>query len=227
MKNRIIASIALILIATLSYSQETVLKNRKDSVSYAVGVSMYDGTMQFGFTMNYDMVSVGFLAAADSMAKMDTDEANAFIQKVMLQLRQQEIKKNKEMGQAFLEKNKKQEGIIATETGLQYRIIKQGAGKTPTIDQKVKVNYTGYLLDGTKFDSSEDRGGEAVFSIKNIIPGWQQALTMMPVGSEWVIYVPADLGYGERTVGDIPPGSTMIFEIQLLDIWQPAQNQDQ
>lgn len=225
MKNRIIFSIALGCIVMWAYSQEAPLENRKDSLSYAVGVSMYDGSTQFEFTIDYDMVAVGFLAASDSTAKMSTEEANGYIQKVIVQLHQAELRNNKELGKKFLEENKNQEGIITTETGLQYRIIKQGTGLVPTMDQKVKVHYTGYLLDGTKFDSSHDRGTEAVFGIKNIIPGWQQALTMMPVGSEWVIYVPSELAYGDRAMGNgIPAGSTLIFEIQLLDIWEPPQN---
>ncbi|MFC2089801.1 FKBP-type peptidyl-prolyl cis-trans isomerase [Bacteroidota bacterium] len=227
MKYRIIASLAFLLIITASNAQEQKLDNRKDSLSYAVGVSMYNGTLQFELSLDYDMVAVGFLAAADSMAKMNTEQANDFISRVHRQVQEANVRQNKELGKKFLEENKKQKDIVTTQTGLQYRIIKQGTGQKPTIDQKVKVHYTGYLLDGTKFDSSHDRGTEAVFGLKSIIPGWQQALTLMPVGSEWVIYVPSELAYGDRAMGSgIPAGSTLIFEIQLLDIWSdnPTQN---
>jgi FKBP-type peptidyl-prolyl cis-trans isomerase len=114
----------------------------------------------------------------------------------------------------------KVDGIVVTESGLQYRVIKQGTGPKPTANAKVKVHYVGYTLDGTKFDSSHDRGEAAVFTLDNIIQGWQEALQLMPVGSEYVIYCPPNLAYGDRSMsGDvIKPGSTLIFEIQLLDI---------
>lgn len=123
---------------------------------------------------------------------------------------------NKAAGQIFLEEKAKEEGIIATGSGLLYKVIKKGKGKIPTIDQRVTVKYKGSLIDGTVFDESTT-GIE--LSVGNVIEGWQEALQMMPVGSKWELYIPYELGYGERAAGaDIKPYSALIFEVELVSI---------
>ena len=107
-----------------------------------------------------------------------------------------------------------------TESGLQYKILTQGDGPVPTSLQKVKVNYEGRLIDGTVFDSSYNRGEPTEFAVNQVIPGWTEALCMMPVGSKWEIYIPQNLAYGERKAGSIPPYSTLIFTVELLSIVQ-------
>lgn len=130
-----------------------------------------------------------------------------------------QTQQNIEKGRAFLEENKKKTGIITTASGLQYQIITEGKGPKPTAADQVKCNYHGTLIDGTVFDSSVDRGEPATFPVNGVIKGWTEALQMMPVGSKWKLFVPAELGYGEQKRGDKLPGnSTLIFEVELLDI---------
>ena len=125
---------------------------------------------------------------------------------------------NRKEGEKFLEENKKKDGVQTTESGLQYKVITAGTGAVPTKEQTVKVDYEGRLIDGTVFDSSIERGEPAVFALQQVIPGWTEALSMMPVGSEWEIYVPQELAYGNREAGQIKPFSTLIFKVKLLDI---------
>lgn len=122
-------------------------------------------------------------------------------------------------GKAFLEENKKAKGVVETASGLQYEILTEGTGKKPEKTDKVRVHYTGSLIDGTVFDSSVKRGTPAEFPVTGVIAGWVEALQMMPVGSKWRLTIPHNLAYGERGAGaSIPPFSTLIFEVELLDI---------
>ena len=126
---------------------------------------------------------------------------------------------NIEKGENFLAENGKREGVVTTKSGLQYEIIKKGNGATPTANDKVRVHYHGTLIDGTVFDSSIDRGEPAEFGVSQVIKGWTEALQLMPVGSKWKLYIPYDLAYGDREVSEeIKPYSTLIFEVELLDI---------
>ena len=129
---------------------------------------------------------------------------------------------NREAGKAFLDENKKKDGVIVLPSGLQYRILTQGDGPVPTATQKVKVNYEGHLIDGTEFDSSYKRGQAATFQANQVIKGWTEALTRMPVGSKWELFIPYDLAYGEREAGKIKPYSTLIFTVELLGIEDDA-----
>jgi len=205
----------------LTAQKKVKLENRNDSLSYMVGVSMYQGTMQFQLTLDYDMVAKGFLAAADSNAVMDAETANSYIRRIVEQVSTDELMKTKESGLKFLAENKKEEGIVETQSGLQYRVIREGQGPSPTPEANVKVHYAGYLLDGTKFDSSHDRGEPAEFPVNRVIPGWTEVLQLMKPGAEYKVFIPPHLGYGDRQMGgDIPAGSTLIFEIELLEITQ-------
>ena len=125
---------------------------------------------------------------------------------------------NKAAGEKFLAENAKKEGVKTTSSGLQYKIIKEGNGAVPTDSSKVKVNYKGTLIDGTQFDSSYDRKEPTTFRANQVIKGWTEALTMMPVGSKWELYIPQDLAYGAREAGQIKPFSTLIFEVELVGI---------
>lgn len=125
---------------------------------------------------------------------------------------------NKKAGEAFLAKNKKAEGVVALPSGVQYKIIKEGNGAVPADTSRVKVHYEGKLLDGTVFDSSYKRGEPAVLAANQVIPGWTEILTKMPVGSTWEVYIPQEQGYGSREAGQIKPFSCLIFKIELIDI---------
>ncbi|VFS52157.1 FKBP-type 22 kDa peptidyl-prolyl cis-trans isomerase [Moellerella wisconsensis] len=122
-------------------------------------------------------------------------------------------------GQKFLEENQKRDDVTITESGLQFSVINQGEGAIPARTDRVRVHYTGRLIDGTVFDSSVQRGQPAEFPVSGVIPGWIEALTLMPVGSKWELYIPSELAYGERGAGaSIPPFSTLVFEVELLEI---------
>lgn len=122
-------------------------------------------------------------------------------------------------GQEFLERNAKEDGVRQTESGLQFKVLEEGTGTIPSRQDRVSVHYTGRLLDGTVFDSSVQRGQPAEFPVSGVIPGWIEALTLMPVGSKWELYIPQNLAYGERGAGaSIPPFSALIFEVELLEI---------
>ncbi|MBS1945641.1 MAG: FKBP-type peptidyl-prolyl cis-trans isomerase, partial [Bacteroidetes bacterium] len=122
-------------------------------------------------------------------------------------------------GRAFLAENGKKPGIVTTATGLQYEVLQMGNGPKPTADQTVKVNYRGTLINGKEFDSSYKRGEPAEFPVNAVIPGWTEALQLMPVGSRWKLFIPSDLAYGQHGAGaDIPGNSTLIFEVELMDI---------
>ena len=124
-----------------------------------------------------------------------------------------------EQGKAFLEENKKRAGVVTLPSGLQYEIIKEGTGKKPQATDQVKCHYEGTLIDGTLFDSSVQRGEPAVFGVNQVIPGWVEALQLMPEGSKWKLYIPSDLGFGERDAGEmIPPNSKLVFEVELLEV---------
>jgi FKBP-type peptidyl-prolyl cis-trans isomerase FklB len=164
-----------------------------------------------------------FVAALDSQACQLT-EPQLQSQMMALQLRQQTARNKafegvRAEGEAFLAENAKKEGVQTTATGLQYKVVKAGNGPKPTIKDKVKVHYHGTLIDGTVFDSSIDRGEPVEFQVTGVIPGWTEALQLMPVGSKWTLWIPAQLAYGENSPGDeIPPYSTLVFDVELLGI---------
>ena len=131
----------------------------------------------------------------------------------------QEAAENKEKGAKFLAENAKQEGVKELKGGIQYKELKAGTGPSPKATDTVRVHYTGTLIDGTKFDSSVDRGEPATFGVNQVIPGWQMAIPEMKVGSKWMIYIPSDLAYGERGSGRaIGPNEVLVFEVELLGI---------
>lgn len=125
---------------------------------------------------------------------------------------------NRKAGIDFLAANAKKDSVVTTASGLQYKVITKGTGEIPTASQKVKVNYRGTLIDGTEFDSSYKRKQPSTFACNQVIKGWTEALTMMPVGSKWMIYIPQELAYGDRESGKIPPFSALVFEVELLEI---------
>jgi len=175
-------------------------------------------------TVNLNDMIAGFVAGyMGETTTMDLSTAQTIADMKMQELQKISNEKlygaNREEGEKFLAENKTKEGVITTESGLQYKIITKGNGKIPTAENQVKVNYTGKLIDGTVFDSTETRKEPAVFGVGQVIKGWTEALTMMPVGSKWELYIPQELAYGVRGAGNsIPPFSALIFEVELLGI---------
>ncbi|MDR1173024.1 MAG: FKBP-type peptidyl-prolyl cis-trans isomerase, partial [Bacteroidales bacterium] len=134
--------------------------------------------------------------------------------------------KNLKEGQDFLEENKKKQGVVTLPSGVQYEIVKEGTGAKPTEGDQVNVVYHGTLVDGTMFDSSRERGDTATFNVNGVVPGFKEALTLMNEGSSWKVYIPSELGYGERGAGgQIKPNSVIIFEIDLIKVnkQEPAE----
>ena len=203
------------------------LKTAADSVSYAIGISTGAGYKENlktlpGDPANVDDLIAGFIQAikGDSSAmKMTPQAAQAYVQTYFLEASARDAKKTKEEGAKFLAENKSKKDVFTTESGLQYQVVTEGTGDKPTATDKVKVHYTGTLLDGTKFDSSVDRGEPMEFPVNGVIKGWTEVLQLMPVGSKYIVWSPSDLAYGERGAGqDIKPNSTLKFEIELLEI---------
>lgn len=151
--------------------------------------------------------------------KLTADEANRILQDFISEQQAGAGKANLEEGQTFLAENRKKQGVEETASGLQFTILKTGDGELPTLTDQVKCHYHGTLIDGTVFDSSVERGEPAVFPVNGVIQGWVEALQMMPAGSKWRLFVPHDLAYGERGAGGaIGPNSTLIFDVELLEI---------
>lgn len=232
MKNRIIYLLAVVLIiAGVSCEQSGTVKNVElntdaDSVGYAIGVLVGANNRQQiqnapgGENINVEAMAAAFrLSALDEETVITREEADAIVRGYFEKAGENEAQKNLEEGNAFLEENKTREGVHTTESGLQYEVLKEGTGEKPSADDRVKVQYHGTLLDGTVFDSSVERGEPATFGVSQVIPGWTEALQMMKEGAKWKIYLPADIAYGERGAGqDIGPNTTLIFEVELLEI---------
>lgn len=201
-----------------------LLKNGVDSLSYAIGINIGGNMAAQGIeNLNYVALNKGI---ADALKKnptplMDENTANMTIQQ---KLQEYMAKKNsavKEEGKKFLAENKKQPGVVELPSGIQYKIITQGTGVKPTLEDTIKVHYQGTRIDGFEFDNSYKRGEPIEFPLGGLIEGWKQTLVLMPVGSKWQLFIPSDYAYGDRGAGaDIPGGATLIFELELLDVKQ-------
>jgi FKBP-type peptidyl-prolyl cis-trans isomerase FklB len=211
-----------------------VLKTDKDKVSYAIGADLANKLKVSSIDVDATVLSRAIKdVLTGGKPAMTDDEVHAKLMELtkQLQAKQQESKakqaeadkvtgeKNRKDGEAFLAANKSKEGIVILPSGLQYKILKTGDGPKPTASDTVSCNYRGTLIDGKEFDSSYKRGQPASFPVGGVIKGWTEALQLMPVGSKWQLFLPADLAYGDRQAGpDITPGSTLIFEVELLSI---------
>ena len=165
---------------------------------------------------DFALIKQGFInGLLGDESQFDSHSAGEYIQATLNHLKYGDTK---EQGEKFLEENKLREGVIVTESGLQYEVLKMGKGRKPAATDRVKVHYHGTLTDGTVFDSSVERGEPIVFGLNQVIAGWTEGVQLMPVGSKFKFYIPQNLGYGERAAGSIPPYSTLIFEVELLDI---------
>ncbi len=205
------------------------ITSSQDSISYSIGLFMAQSLKQQGMTdLNNALLMRGMDDALKGQkTQLSMEQAgqvmNAFQQKQYAVRNAESLKvsaENKKVGTAFLTENKAKAGVTTTASGLQYSIEKEGTGAKPTAADRVKVHYTGRLLDGTVFDSSVKEGGAPVeFGVGEVIKGWTEALQLMPVGSKWKLYIPAELAYGDRGAGqDIKPGSTLMFDVELIDV---------
>ena len=174
-------------------------------------------------TISKENFLAGFIAGTlEKGGLMTMEKAQSYTQTAMEAIKAKAMEEkyadNKAAGEKFLAENKTKEGVKTTPSGLQYKVITEGKGEIPADTCKVKVNYKGTLIDGTEFDSSYKRNEPTTFRANQVIKGWTEALTMMPVGSKWELYIPQDLAYGSRDQGQIKPFSTLVFEVELLSI---------
>lgn len=217
---------AFLLSSSLSiYSQQMT---EREKMNYAIGVDLGKNFRNFGLDLNFDKLMEGLKDAfkGDEAVKLTEEELQQTMMALSNEIRNNQeakmagdAKVEKEAGAKFLAENKKNKDVKETASGLQYKVITMGKGEKPKATDQVKVHYKGTLLDGTVFDSSYDRGEPITFPLNGVIPGWTEGVQLMPVGSKFIFYIPSDLGYGDRGAGGaIKPGSTLVFEVELLDI---------
>ena len=194
--------------------------NELEKVSYSIGINVATSIKSEGLdSINSFYISKGFQDVFENKdLAINIEESNKIIGEYF---NKKQDAKNQRLAidsKIFLEQNKQKDGVMTTESGLQYLILSAGKGNNPTLNDNVTVHYHGTLIDGTIFDSSVDRKQPATFPLNGVIPGWQEALQMMSVGSKWKIFIPSELAYGESGTGAIGPNSTLIFEVELLSI---------
>lgn len=192
-----------------------------DKFSYAIGLGI--GQNLLGMGAKGIVVDDFAQAIKDVLEGNQTSishqEAREIVNKYFGELEAKMNAANIEQGKTFLEENKKRPNVVTLPSGLQYEVITEGKGKKPQATDQVKCHYEGTLIDGTLFDSSIKRGQPAVFGVNQVIPGWVEALQLMPEGSKWKLYIPSELAYGAQGAGEmIPPHSTLIFEVELIEV---------
>jgi FKBP-type peptidyl-prolyl cis-trans isomerase FklB len=209
-------------------AQTLSMKTNEDSLSYAIGFSAANFFKQQNVkNINTALVNKAIQDVLKSGTPvLNEQEVNAVIMSCVNKAQAEKNKEtlaiaeaNKKTGEAFLAANKSKPGVVTLPSGLQYEILTEGKGPKPAATDKVRCHYQGTLLDGTIFDSSIQRGQPLEIEVNHVIPGWTEALQLMPVGSKWRLYIPSQLAYGDRQAGEsIKPGSTLIFDVDLIDI---------
>jgi len=199
------------------------LKDPKDKASYSIGLNVGFTLKRQNLDLNTDTFVAGFKDAFGGkkplLSEQEVREVMMAFEKDMQQKQEASAQKNAADGEKFLAENKTKPDVKTTASGLQYKVIKQGTGPQPKATDTVTVNYRGTLIDGTEFDSSYKRGEPATFPVNGVIKGWIEGIQLMKTGSKYQLFIPANLGYGERGAGrDIGPNSTLIFEVELLDV---------
>ncbi len=217
----------ILLVSQANAEEKKALQTAKEKQSYSIGADIGSKLKAQSIDIDADMLAQGLKDAVSGgkllLTEQEIKDTLTGLQKELMEkqavLTKQMAEKNKKEGEAFLSENKKKEGVKTLPSGLQYKVIKEGAGKTPKAEDTVVTNYRGTLTDGTEFDSSYKRGQPATFPVKGVIPGWTEALQLMKEGSKWELFIPSNLAYGERGAGNvIGPNATLIFEIELISV---------
>jgi FKBP-type peptidyl-prolyl cis-trans isomerase FklB len=229
---RFIICVGAVFITSIGLAQDkSELKDQKDKASYSIGYDIGDSFKKQKIELNLDGLIAGLKdALAGKDAAMPKEEREKVLQAFQKEMMEKQVAASKEAaaknaaeGTKFLEENKKKEGVKTTESGLQYKVLKEGSGAPPKETDTVVCNYRGTLIDGTEFDSSYKRNEPASFQVNRVIKGWIEALQMMKPGAKYQLFIPAALAYGERGAGQqIGPNSTLIFDVELLSIAAPS-----
>lgn len=229
MKMKLVATavISLAMSSALMAADSIVLNTEMDKLSYSVGIDLGKNLKRQDIAVNPTVMAKGIQdgmsGGAMLMTEQEMKDALSKFQKDLMAKRAAQMNKkaetNKIAGDTFLNANKTKEGVVTLPSGLQYKIVTQGSGVKPLKEDEVTVEYTGHLIDGTVFDSTDKAGKPATFKVSQVIPGWTEALQLMPAGSTWEIYVPSNLAYGARSVGGpIGPNETLIFTVHLISV---------
>jgi FKBP-type peptidyl-prolyl cis-trans isomerase FklB len=223
MKRLFICAAALALVLPALAQEKAQLKDLNDKVSYAIGLNLGASFRKQGQTLSPQAVLAGMNDALagkpPALSEQEMKDTMETWSKQMEDKQKVAGDNNVAEGKKFLDENKKKEGVKTTASGLQYKVLKQGNGAQPKESDTVTVNYRGTLVNGTEFDSSYKRGQPATFPVNGVIKGWTEALQLMKAGSKYQLFIPSDLAYGARAMGpDITPNSTLIFEVELMDV---------
>jgi FKBP-type peptidyl-prolyl cis-trans isomerase FklB len=228
---RLIICLGAVCIASIGLAQDKAqLKDQKDKASYSIGYDIGETSKKQSVDLNPDALLAGLkdgLAGKEAaLSKEDREKTMQALQKEMMEKQiaasKEAATRNAAEGERFLTENKKKDGVKTTDSGLQYKVLKEGSGPSPKATDTVVVNYKGTLLDGTEFDSSYKRNEPATFQVNRVVKGWIEALQLMKTGAKYQLFIPASLAYGERGAGQlIGPNATLIFEVELLSIKPP------
>src|ERR1700730_8155778 len=229
MRPFIIIAATLSLVASSFGADQPKLKDLKDKVSYSIGLNIGSNFKKQGQELNPDVLLAGIKdGLSDKKPALTEEQVRETMQEFGKQMQEKQKaigEKNAADGAKFLAENKKKEGVKTTESGLQYKVIKEGTGPQPKNTDTVSVNYRGTLINGTEFDSSYKRGQPATFPVTGVIKGWTEALQMMKAGSKYQLFIPPELAYGERAVGgEIAANSTLLFDVELLEVKSAASS---
>ncbi len=217
--------ISLVLFSSLALAgaeDAKTFKDDKEKANYAIGVSIGGSFKQQNIEFDSAALARGINDALTGTPALTLPEVNEAIKKYQQDRRAELAAKNKKTGEAFLAENKTKPGVVTLPSGLQYKVVTEGSGDVPKAEDTVTVNYRGALIDGTEFDSSAKAGKPATFRVGGVIKGWTEALQLMKPGAKWQLVIPQDLAYGEMGRPTIPPGSTLVFDVELLSIQPPA-----
>jgi len=228
MKSRIVlsAGLSILAMATLAWGEDA-LKERADKLSYALGLNIGNSFKQQSIEINPNIflqgVTDAFTVGKHLLSDDEVREIMTALNKELAEKNAEALKKsaekNKEEAVLFLGENKKKDGVKTLASGLQYKVINEGKGKSPKAADTVSVHYRGTLINGREFDSSYRRGEPATFPVNGVIPGWTEALQLMKEGAKWQLFIPSDLAYGERGAGNvIGPNAALIFEVELITV---------
>ena len=221
---KLLLAAAIVLLTSFAAAAQKApeFNNDKDKFSYALGMNLGQNLRKQGLELDPAVLMKAFADSFNGTKTAMTDqEMGTVLMAAAQEIPKMQAEKSaaaQKEGEAFLAANKTKDGVMALPSGLQYKILKEGTGEKPSLDDTVVCNYKGTLINGTEFDASEKHGGPVTFPVKAVIAGWTEALQLMPAGSKWQLFVPSNLAYGTQGPGDIGANATLIFEVELVSV---------